>query len=141
VVSFSERISPLIGRWALAWFFLGAAWHRTEHWGATVQLMAMKDVPAAPALLALAILVLVLGGLSLMLGFQTRHGAMVLFGFTVIATVVMHNFWMIHDSVDRAADFQIFASNVAIAGGLLLLVGMGPGPFALDNRFGKKKGR
>ena len=27
-----------------------------------------------------------------------------------------------------------FEADVAIAGGLLFLVGMGPGPFALDNR-------
>ena len=30
--------------------------------------------------------------------------------------------------------FEIFARDFAICGGLLLLVGMGPGPFAIDNR-------
>lgn len=139
-MSFSEQISPLIGRWALAWFFLYAVWDRIAHWGAMVQLMSMDGLPAAPALLALAVLVMALGGLSLALGYYTRHGAMLLFGFTVVVTVLMHNFWMVKDPVGRAADFQLFARNVAIAGGLLLLVGMGPGPFAFDNR-GKKKGR
>ncbi len=140
-MSFSEQISPLIGRWALAWFFLSAAVDRTTHWGATIQLMALSGIPAPPAVLGLALIVLALGGLSLLLGYHTRHGAMLLFGFTVAATVLMHNFWSLHDAVDRAADYAVFARNVAIAGGLLLLVGMGPGPFAFDNRVGKKKGR
>lgn len=138
-VSFSEQISPLIGRWVLAWFFLSAAWQRTQEWGATLQLMALNNIPAPAPLLALALLVMVMGGLALILGYHTRHGALMLFGFTVVVSVLMHNFWALHDPVERSADYQLFARNVAIAGGLLLLVGMGPGPFALDNRVGKKR--
>ena len=53
-MSFSERISPLIGRWILAWFYLSAAWDAAAHWEAMVQLLAMKGVPAAPAFLGAA---------------------------------------------------------------------------------------
>jgi putative oxidoreductase len=140
-VSFSEQISPLIGRWAIAWFFLSAAWDRAVHWDTTIQLMAMQHIPAPPPLLALALIVMTLGGLSLFLGYHTRHGAMVLFGFTVVVTVLMHDYWHIHKAIDRAADYELFVRNVAIAGGLLLLVGMGPGPFAFDNREAAKKRR
>ncbi len=45
----------------------------------------------------------------------------------------MHNFWLLHDTMARAADYEIFARNMAIAGALLLLVGMGPGPVAIDS--------
>lgn len=140
-LSFSEQISPLIGRWVLAWFYLSAAWQAANHWAATIQLMALKDIPAAPPLLALALLAITLGGLSLVLGYQTRHGALILFGFTVVVTLLMHDFWHIQDRVDRAADYELFARNVALCGALLLLMGMGPGPFALDNRVGGKKKR
>jgi putative oxidoreductase len=60
---------------------------------------------------------------------------------TVFAGAMMHDFWHIHDNmIARQATFDIFSRDVAIAGGLLLLVGMGPGPVALDNRgAGKKK--
>ena len=53
----------------------------------------------------------------------------------------MHDFWKITDVIDRADAYDIFARNMAIAGGLLLLVGMGAGPLAIDNRVGggKKK--
>ena len=140
-MSFAERISPLIGRLVLAWFFLSAVWERSSAWETTIELMAMQHVPAPPPLLALALLVMVAGALSLVLGYHTRHGAMLLFGFTIVVTLLMHDFWRIHDAVERAADYRAFASNLAIAGGLLFLVGMGPGPFAFDNRVGKKKGR
>jgi len=133
-MSLSEHISPLIGRLALAWFFLSEAMMRARDWDATVTLMSMSHVPQAPLLLVLALVVMILGGLSVLLGYHTRHGAMLLFAFTVIATLLMHAYWTIGDSVARAGDYDIFARNIAIAGGLLLLVGMGPGGFALDNR-------
>jgi len=46
--------------------------------------------------------------------------------------VLIHDYWKIESVVDRNADYDIFIRNMAIAGGLLFLVGMGPGPFALD---------
>jgi putative oxidoreductase len=132
-MSFSEYISPLVGRLILAWFFLNAALSYSAGWDGTIQLMALKGIPAPPLLLAAALIVMVLGGLSLVFGFQTRHGAVLLFGFTLIVSVAMHDFWKIDNAIDRAADFDIFARNMAIAGGLLLLVGMGPGPVAIDS--------
>jgi putative oxidoreductase len=132
-MSFSEYISPLIGRLVLAWFFIGEAVFYAGQWDATIQLMALKGVPVAPVLLSLALIVMFLGGLSLVVGFQTRHGAVLLFGFTIVASVAMHNFWLIRDGLARAEDYEIFARNMAIAGGLLLLVGMGPGPVAIDS--------
>jgi putative oxidoreductase len=138
-MSFSEYISPLVGRLILAWFFLGEALGYAAQWDATVQLMALKNIPVAPLLLALALIVMALGGLSLVFGFQTRHGAVLLFGFTMIASVSMHDFWLIHDPIARSEDYEIFARNMAIAGGLLLLVGMGPGPVAIDSIKAKKR--
>lgn len=138
-MSFSELISPLIGRLALAWFFLGEVFARASDWDGNVSLMNFIGLPAPPLLLALALIVMVLGGLSLLLGFHARHGAILLFGFTVVATVLMHDYWHLKDAAARAADYEIFARNIAIAGGLLMVVGMGAGPFAVDNTGQKKK--
>src|SRR5262249_47142236 len=105
-----------------------------HQWDASVTLMAMKHVPAAPLLLVLALAVMILGSLSLALGFHARHGALLLFAFTIIASLLMHDFWNVSEASDRTADYDIFARNLAIAGGLLLIVGLGPGRFAIDNR-------
>jgi putative oxidoreductase len=140
-MSLSERIAPLIGRLAIAWLFLGEAWAMINSWDGTVTLMQMKHVPAAPLLLLIALTVMILGGISVALGYHARHGALLLFAFTVIASVTMHDYWKLNEAADRLADSEIFMRNIAIAGGLLLLMGMGAGPFAVDNTGGGKKGR
>jgi putative oxidoreductase len=139
-MSFSEYLSPLVGRLVLVWFFLSQAFHYGGDWDATVSLMRFGGIPAAAFLLLMALMLLVLGSISLLLGLHTRHGAMLLFGVTIIVSLLMHAFWQINDNAAaRQADFELFARDMAIAGGLLLLVGLGPGPFALDNREGGKK--
>jgi len=139
-MSASEFLSPAIGRFVIAWFFLAQVAFYGGDWNATVELMTFRGIPAAPFMLLVALLLLVMGSISLILGFHTRYGAMLLFAVTVIATTLLHDFWQIHDNpIARHADFDLFARGIAIAGGLLLLVGMGPGPLAIDNGGKKKK--
>jgi len=135
-MSLAETISPFLGRWIIAWFFLSEAYTRASNWSGTIELMAMKNIPAAPPLFALALLAMTVGGLSLLFGYQVRHAAMILFAFTLVTTFVMHDFWKIANVIDRASEYDLFARNMAIAGGLLLIVGMGAGPLAIDNRVG-----
>lgn len=132
-MSFSEYISPLIGRFILGWFFLSQALTYASSWDANVQLLALKEVPLPPLMLALGLIVLFLGGLSLILGFATRIGALALFAFVIGASLKLHDYWRIQDTSLRASEFSTFALQMAVAGGLLVLVGMGPGPVAFDS--------
>jgi putative oxidoreductase len=131
-MSFGESIAPLFGRWVLAWFFLTQAYHHALDWNNTALLLAMKAVPTPPATLLVTLIGLVMGSLSLLVGFRTRVGALVLFAITIGATVTLHDYWRLDVEVARAADFDIFARNIAIAGGLLMLIGMGSGKFGFD---------
>jgi len=133
-MSISERISPLVGRLLIAWFFLSEIRWRIDNWEGSVMLMHMRHIPVASLLLALALVVMLLGSIALIFGYYTRQGALVLFAYTVVVTVLIHDYWRIYNPIDRSADFDLFIRNIAIAGGLLFLVGMGPGPFAIDNR-------
>ena len=76
-----------------------------------------------------------------MLGYHARTGALALFAFLVFATLVLHDYWHMADPARRAAEYELFARNVAILGGLLLLIGMGSGPFGIDNRMNQKRKR
>ena len=140
-MSFSELISPLIGRLVLAWFFLSSALHYAGQWDATIMLMGLKGLPVPPLLLGAGIVVMLVGGISLVLGFHARYGAMLLFAFTLLASILMHDYWKISDAASRAADYEIFSRNIAIAGAVLMMVGMGAGPFSLDNRLNAPKKR
>jgi putative oxidoreductase len=140
-MSFSEVISPFFGRCAFAWFYLTSAMEIAGNWRGLAQDLAAKNVPIPPLVLLIALILIVMGSISLLFGYHTRHGAMLLFGMTVIAAVIMHDYWHYSDAAPRARELGIFARDIAICGGLLLLVGMGPGPFAVDNRTGKAGGK
>lgn len=132
-MSFGESLAPLLGRLVLAWFFLTQAYHYALDWNNTAILLTMKAVPTPPIVLLLVLVGLLLGSVSLLFGFCTRAGALALFAITIAATVTMHDYWHVRAIAARAADYDIFARNVAIAGGLLLLIGMGSGRFGVDN--------
>jgi putative oxidoreductase len=138
-MSLGESIAPLFGRWVLAWFFLTQACSHALTWNSTTLLLAMKSVPAPPVILLIALVGLVVGSLSLLIGFRTRIGALVLFTITVGGTVTMHDYWTLQAEVARSADFDIFARNLAIAGGLLMLIGLGSGKFGIDGANARDK--
>ena len=133
-MSFSETISPFFGRCAFVWFYLTSAMNILSNWNGIASELATKHVPIPPLILLVVLLVIVMGSISLLFGYHTRHGAVMLFGLTMVAAFVMHDYWHYSDTGARAAQFQIFIRDFAICGGLLLMVGMGPGPFAVDNQ-------
>lgn len=138
-MSFSELISPLIGRAMLAWFFLSAALDYAGRWHGTITMLAMQNVPAPPLLAAIGIIVMLIGGISLLFGFHARYGAMLLFSFTLLASIMMHDYWHIKDAATRDADYQLFARNIAIAGALLFIAAVGSGPLSIDNQLNAPK--
>lgn len=133
-MSFSETISPFLGRCILIWFYMTGAMDILANWHQIAILIEAKHVPLAPLALLVALIVIFMGCLSLLFGYHTRHGALMLFVLTVSAAVVLHDYWNVDDPARRITEFGIFARDWAVAGGLLLMVGMGPGPFAMDNR-------
>jgi putative oxidoreductase len=132
-MSRGESIAPFLGRLMLGWFFLFEAYHYGSDWSNTVILLSMKDLPGVPLLLAVSLIIIALGAVSVLLGFHVRAGAATLFVITIAASVIVYDYWHLTAAAARAEAFDIFSRNVAIAGGLLLLVGLGPGRFALDN--------
>ena len=139
-MSFSETISPFFGRCAFVWFFLSSAGDILGNFHGIAGELAAKHVPIPPLVLVVALVFIFMGCISLLLGWHTRYGAVMLFGMTIVATFALHDYWHYAGGPARAAQFTIFIRDFAICGGLLLRVGMGPGPFAVDNR-GKSGGK
>jgi putative oxidoreductase len=135
-----EALAPLTGRLILVWFFLSEAYRYARDWNTSAILLSMRNIPLPSVMLAAAAAGIVLGSVSLLLGFRTRAGAAVLLAITLALTFTLHDFWHLRAPIARNADYDIFARNVAIAGGLLMVIGMGAGAFALDN-VGHKRGR
>jgi putative oxidoreductase len=66
-----------------------------------------------------------------LLGVGTHRGALLLLGFTALATLLAHRPFD-HEGPARRMQFTIALEHLAICGGLLLLVLFGPGRYSLD---------
>ena len=114
------------GRIFLAMMFFMSGLSKIGNYAGTQGYMEAMGVPGA--LLPLAIALEVLGGLAIILGWQTKIVSVALAGFCVVSAVIFHN------DFSNQAEMISFMKNVTIAGGFLLLVAHGPGAYALDNR-------
>ena len=123
----------LIGRLLLAFLFLPAGLSKIGGFAGTVGYIASKGLPLPSAGAAIAIVIEVGCGLALIAGFGTRWAALVLAGFTLVATFVFHNFWAM--PADQVMMQQLmFFKNIAVVGGLLVLAAHGAGRFSFDAR-------
>jgi len=127
----ARDFAALVGRTLLAVTYVVSGYGKIAGYAGTSGYMASKGLPMVDVLLPLAILVELGGGLAVIVGWKTRWAALAIIGFTVVATVVFHNFWAA--PADQAMLQQImFMKNLSLIGGLLLLVAFGPGRFAVD---------
>jgi len=126
-----DSVRSLVGRILVAAIFLIAGLSKIGDFSGTSQFMASKGIPLTDIALVIAILIEILGGVSLILGYKAKWGAWILFAFMIPATLIFHtNFsdqnQMIH-----------FLKNLAIMGGLLYITAYGAGPFSLDGKMKK----
>lgn len=97
---------------------------------------AAQGVPFANILVPLSGVMALVGGLSVLVGFKTRLGALLLLLFLVPVTLTMHNFWAVTEPAAAQIQQVMFMKNVALMGGALLLLCFGAGPVSVDARRG-----
>ena len=92
----------------------------------------------AQLLLLLAIVCLMLGGLSVLFGFRARVGSVLLMAFLIPTTLLFHDFWTA-SAGEAGEQMTLFLKNVGILGGLLMVLGSGAGNLSLDLFFGRRR--
>jgi uncharacterized membrane protein YphA (DoxX/SURF4 family) len=126
----------LIGRILLVLIFLQAGIGKIEDFNGTAQYMASHGIaPYTNFFLVGAIFFELVGSITVILGYFTRFGAILLLIFLVPTTLIFH---------DAFADPKMmiqFMKNVGIFGGLLVLLSVGAGRFSLDYLFRRGKKR
>jgi putative oxidoreductase len=127
----STSIAPLAGRLLISTIFIFSGLNKLGAHAAMVGYAAAKGLPAADLAIWLAAAVEILGGLSLLLGFQARIGAWLLFLFLIPTSVVFHNFWAMQ-GMEKMDNQGHFFKNVAIMGGLLFVATFGAGAYSID---------
>ena len=119
--------SPFImvaGRVLISFMFIMSGLQKITGLEGTQGYMEMMGVPGI--LIYPTILVEVLGGLAVLLGYQARIGALLLAGFCVVSGVIFH-----FDPSNQAEMISMF-KNFAIAGGFLFIVAEGPGKLSIQ---------
>ena len=116
----------LLGRILLAQLFLLAGLNKIFNYDGTIAYMATQHVSAM--LLPLVIALETGGALALLLGWSVRLFAFLLAGFSLLAALVFHHDW------HQTSEYLLFISDVADAGGLLVLAQAGTPGLSLDTR-------
>ena len=126
--------ASLIGRIGLAAVFLWSGYGKLVHMDGNVGYMKAFGLPAAEMLIWPAMLVELVAGAMLLVGWKARWAAVRSRPvFTVPATFIFHAYWSV--PADQVLNAQIhFMKNLAIVGGLLGIFAHGSGPLALDRR-------
>ena len=133
------RYGALAGRILIAPLFLLSGFHKITGFSGVAAAMAAKGMPFAEILLVGAIVFELGGGLMVLLGWQARWGALLLFLFTVPATLIFHNFWAV-DAAQYGNQLNHFMKNVAILGALAYIMAAGPGRYRLGNTGESERG-
>ena len=124
---FRDAVFPLVGRLLLSVIFATSAISKMFSWSVNVDYVHSKGLPMVTLLLAAALVIELLGSLSLITGYFSRTASLVMLFYLIVVTTFLHRF--------MSTDFQ---KNLGIMGGLLLLAACGPGTLALGNRQGSR---
>lgn len=116
------EILLLLGRIVFGGYFVMAGINHFTNAGMMSGYAGSKNVPAPRLAVLGSGVLLVLGGLSVLLGFLPVLGLLLLIIFLVPTTFLMHNFWTIQDPQARMADQVNFLKNVGLIGASLTLM-------------------
>jgi len=126
-----------VARLLLSFMFILSGLQKITGYAGTQQYMEAMGVPGA--LLPLAILTEVAGGIALLLGWQARIAAVLLAGFSVISGLLFHLLPSLGmEGMAAQGEMISFMKNLTIAGGMLMVVAAGPGKWSLDARAGRE---
>ena len=119
-----SNLSQLGGRALLSAMFISAGFDKIGAYAGTQGYMESYGIPGLllPAVIALELI----GGIAVLVGYQARIAALLLGLFTLSAALVFHS-----DFSDPMQSI-LFAKNLAISGGFLLLFAQGPGEWSLS---------
>lgn len=124
----SAAALPLIGRIGIAAIFILSGLTKLAAPAATIGYIQSVGLPLPQVGLAIALLVELIGGAALVLGYRTRLVASILAVFSITTAFAFHS------ALGDQNQFIHFFKNVAIAGGLLNVMALGGGAWSLDAR-------
>lgn len=126
-----KDIADLLGRICLSVIFLFEAIDSILFYDSTVVTMQNYGVTFWPNIwLSIAILGLILGSVLMMIGYFARVGATLCLLYWLPFTFIVYSFWNDPPELEQLT-FLRFTTNMAVTGGLLLLLANGSGKYSV----------
>lgn len=116
------------GRLLLAAIFLLSGYSKLADPAGTIGYIQSVGLPFPQLGLATAIIVELVGGALLVIGYRTKVVAAALAAFTVATAMLFHS------ALGDQNQFIHFFKNIAITGGLLQVIAFGPGRLSIEGR-------
>ena len=127
--------TDLIARIFLSLIFFWEAFDTIKYYQETKGTMSLYGLTwQQDLLLGGAIFFLIFGAVLVLIGYRSKLGAVLLLIYWVPVTLIVFSFWNDAPEVYRAHSVQ-FMKNLAVIGGLLLLVVNGTGKYSVRRLF------
>ena len=125
----------LVGRILVGCYYLQGAYHHFANMAQLSRAAAAHGVPAPEVSVIVAGLLLLIAGVSFLLGVFPRLGVAAIVLFLVPVTLIMHAFWADIDPMQRQANIVNFSKNVGLLGSSLMFLAVPrPWPYSLERR-------
>jgi len=112
----------LIGRIIVGGYYLFNAYNHFSQLDMMVGYAGSKGVPAPKLAVGGSGLLLLVGGLSILLGYQPLIGVIALIVFFLPVTFMMHDFWTVEDPQMKMGEMVNFMKNMALIGSTLMFL-------------------
>ncbi|MEL6930041.1 MAG: DoxX family protein [Cyanobacteria bacterium J06600_6] len=120
----------LAARICLSLIFFKAGISHLTGFSGFVELIGSQGLPLATVLAAGTVFFQLFGALSLLVGYKTKIGSILLIVFLIPASLMFHN------PIADPSQTNDFLKNIGLIGGLLMVIYAGSGALSID---GKKK--
>jgi putative oxidoreductase len=129
----TDAVFPLSARVLISAIFVQGALGKIMGWSGQASYMQAHQLPERliPTMLGIALFIEAAGVLCLLVGWQARAAAFVMFLYLGVVSVLLHNFWAAQGMTAGGMQTQ-FLKNLGIMGGLLMIAASGPGRWSAD---------
>ena len=110
-----------IGRVLLGLYFLLPGISKIPTYAFTIEYMMLHNIPFVSILLPITIVLQLVLGSSLIIGYRIKESALVLAALTILINIGVHDFWNAYPNTDADHELQNFIKNLGIFAGLLAL--------------------
>ena len=132
-------LNPL-ARFLVALIFIMSGAGKLFAFSQTAAMMESVGFSAPSFFLVCAILIEIIGGVLLVIGYKARWASLALIVFLVPATLIFHAAHLADPAQGQQQIVEVL-KNLAILGALLKFAADGAGAYALDNRLAARDGK